>query len=54
MTKRPIKIETEDVGIVISRKTSGYTNHSLVWIMERDEVIELRNKINEFLDDSAT
>lgn len=36
--------------IIISRKMSPHTNQSMVWVMTRAQLVQLRDKINGFID----
>lgn len=36
--------------VIISRKMSPHTNQSMVWVLTPDQLLQLRDKINEFID----
>lgn len=38
--------------MVITRRTSPHTSQSMVWAMTRDELVDLKSKIDGFLEDS--
>lgn len=38
--------------IMVTRRMSAHTNQSMVWAMTREELIDLKSKIDEYLEDS--
>lgn len=43
----------DDETIMVTRRMSPHTHQSMVWAMTRDELVDLKSKIDEYLENNA-